>query len=197
MRGHGGPSRPELQRRLAQASPHQGNWPKISIWQGTADNTVVPINAESLVDQWQGVHGVAIGPTRKETVDGQTRHVWCDAGGNELIEKYTIAGMGHGTPVKTTGKDNLGNTAPFMLDVGISSTRHIAAFWDLTDREARRQANAETAPPAIATGRALRTYRVSEMTRQAHVEPAEGPRAEATGISNVIEDAFRAAGLMR
>ena len=43
MRGHGGPSKAELQRRLAEASPHKGTWPKISIWQGTADTTVVAV----------------------------------------------------------------------------------------------------------------------------------------------------------
>ena len=46
MRGHGGPSKAELQRLLRAASPHKGPWPRISVWQGSADNTVVPSNAE-------------------------------------------------------------------------------------------------------------------------------------------------------
>jgi poly(3-hydroxybutyrate) depolymerase len=38
-----------------------------------------------------------------------------------------IAGMGHGTPLG----DGLGAPGPYMLDVGISSTREIARFWGL------------------------------------------------------------------
>jgi poly(hydroxyalkanoate) depolymerase family esterase len=201
MRGHGGPSKSELQRRLAQASTHKGSWPKISIWQGTADHTVAPSNADSLVAQWQGVHRVGASPARKETVDGQTRQVWCDADGNEVIEKYTIAGMGHGTPLKTGGEDGLGHAAPFMLDVGISSTRRIAAFWDLADRDARR-AQSATASPDPAAGTALRPHSAPEKSRPVRVEPAEqthpdGSRASTTGIGKVIDDALRAAGLMR
>lgn len=202
MRGHGGPTPAELQRRLAQASPHQGSWPRISIWQGTADHTVAPSNADSLVAQWQSVHRVGTGPDRAETVDRQTRQVWCDADGNEVIEKYTIAGMGHGTPLKTGGEDGLGNAAPFMLDVGISSTRRMVAFWKLARRDARGEAQPATGSAHPAAGTALRTYIAPEKSRPARVEPAEQPRpdgsrASPTAIGKVIEDALRAAGLMR
>ncbi|QKD06293.1 hypothetical protein EB235_13735 [Mesorhizobium loti R88b] len=202
MRGHGGPSKPELQRRLAQATSHKGTWPKISIWQGTADHTVTPENADALVAQWQGVHRVGASPARKETVDGQTRQVWSDSDGHEVIEKYTIAGMGHGTPVKSVGDGALGHAAPFLLDVGISSTRRIAAFWDLTNRDAANRTNAKPASAHRASDTALRTYAAPEKSRPVRGEPAEqshadGSSGSATGIGKVIEDALRAAGLMR
>ncbi len=202
MRGHGGPSEPELQRRLAQASLRKGPWPKISIWQGTADHTVAPENADALVAQWQGVHRIAASPARKETIDGQTRQVWRDADGHAVIEKYTIAGMGHGIPVKTVGDDALGHAAPFMLDAGISSTRRIAAFWDLISRDAENRAKSEPAFAHPASDTALRTYVSQEKSRPVRGEAAEqshpdGSRASATGIGKVIEDALRAAGLMR
>lgn len=202
MRGHGGPSRAELQRRLAEASPHNGSWPTISIWQGTADNTVVPSNADSILAQWQGVHGLGTSPDRNEMVDGQTRQVWSDADGNVLIEKYTVAGMAHGTPLKTVGDDGLGNAAPFMLDVGISSTRRMAAFWGLTSHDARNEASFQTAPSPLAATTALRTYVAPEKSRPARVGLVEDPRPDDSrssinGIGKVIEDALRAAGLMR
>lgn len=202
MRGHGGPSKAELQRRLAQATSHKGTWPKLSIWQGTADHTVAPANADSLVAQWQGVHRVGASPARQETIDGQTRQVWCDADGHEVIEKYTIAGMGHGTPLKTVGDDGLGHAAPFMLEVGISSTRHMAAFWDLTNRDAEKSANSEPTSAHPASDTALRTYAAPEKARPVRGEPAkqshaDGLRGSATHIGKVIEDALRAAGLMR
>ena len=47
-----------------------------------------------------------------------------------LIEEYSITGMGHGTPIATKPPTNYGAAAPFMLDVGISSTFHIARSWN-------------------------------------------------------------------
>jgi len=197
MRGHGGPSKAELQRLLRAASPHKDAWPTISVWQGSADNTVVPTNADAILAQWQGVHGVGKAPTRTEKVDGQTRQVWCDSSGRERIEKYTIAGMGHGTPLKTSGEDGLGRAGPFMLDVGISSTRHIARFWGLAKPATQRAAKAETASRT-----ALEAYKPAEKPRAVHVNPTAEPQPRnasgpAAGITKVIEDALRAAGLMR
>ncbi len=49
-----------------------------------------------------------------------------------MIEEYIIKGMGHGTPIMAGGDEGLGEEDKFMLEVGISSTRHIAHFWGLT-----------------------------------------------------------------
>ena len=52
-----------------------------------------------------------------------------------VVEAYIIPGMGHGVPVhpgEGDAEDLGGAVAPFMLDVGISSTWHIARFWGLT-----------------------------------------------------------------
>jgi len=40
--------------------------------------------------------------------------------------------MGHGTPISAGGDEGLGEEGDYMLEVGISSTRHIADFWGLT-----------------------------------------------------------------
>lgn len=108
MRGHGGPSPAGLQRLLREASSHSGPWPKIAVWQGSADNTVVPANADAIVAQGKGVHGVAKMPAHTEKARVQTRQVWCDVNGQEVIEKFIVADMGHGTPLKTGGDDGLG-----------------------------------------------------------------------------------------
>lgn len=39
------------------ASPHQGPWPKVSLWHGSADTIVAPGNLEEAVKQWRDVHG--------------------------------------------------------------------------------------------------------------------------------------------
>jgi poly(3-hydroxybutyrate) depolymerase len=68
-------------------------------------------------------------------VHGCPRRVWRDAAGEEVIEAYLVPGMGHGVPVHPGGgsvaEDRGGSVAPFMLDVGIWSTWHIARFWRL------------------------------------------------------------------
>ena len=132
MRGHGLPDAPALEALVRAASPHHGPWPKISVWQGTADATVSDNNADAIVDQWRGLHGVAAAPdhTRKLT-HGAVHRTWLDARGQPVIDDYRIPGMGHGTPLATGGPNGVGQAMPFMLDVGLSSTRLIAESWGL------------------------------------------------------------------
>ena len=151
------------------ASDHAGPWPTLSIWHGDADRTVDHSNAVALLDQWRPLHGVGVAPYACETVDGHRREVWRDATGREVIEAHRIDGMGHGAPLASTGADACGTPGAYMLDVGISSTRRITRFWDLESRAVSHAVE----PPT---------------TRKAR--PSEGP-------ARVIEDALRAAGLMR
>jgi poly(3-hydroxybutyrate) depolymerase len=201
MRGHGGPSRQKLARLVSAASLHQGPWPTISVWQGSADGTVAPSNADAILAQWQEIHGMDASPTRTETVDGQRRQVWCDTSGRELIEKFSIAGMGHGTPLKTSGDDRLGEAGPFMLEAGISSTRHIARFWGIVGAPRRTKSSIDTA--AAGSGAIMQPGAdAAEKPRVARLRPAEkkplpDARGSSTGVAKAIEDALRAAGLMR
>lgn len=133
MKGYGGPSDHELDSLVRDASTFKGPWPTISVWHGGSDSTVDNANADSIVRQWQKIHKVAGAPTRVETVDGFPRQVWCNADGREVIDEYIIEGMGHGTPIMAGGEEGLGEEDTYMLEVGISSTRHIAHFWSLTN----------------------------------------------------------------
>lgn len=132
MKGYGGPSDRTLGALVREASKFTGCWPTISVWHGGGDTTVDSSNADSIVRQWQNIHKVEGPPTRVEKVDGFPRQVWCDADGRVVIEEYIIARMGHGTPIKAGGEEGLGEEGKYMLEVGISSTRHIADFWGLT-----------------------------------------------------------------
>jgi poly(hydroxyalkanoate) depolymerase family esterase len=115
------------------ASPHRGPWPKLSVWHGSADLTVSPVNAAEIVKQWADVHGLAAVPSREEIVDGHSRRVWTNATGEDVLEQYIISGMGHGTPVSVrSGPERHGAAGPFLLDAGIPSSYHIVRFWGLT-----------------------------------------------------------------
>jgi len=184
MRGHGGPQGAALARLVRAASDHKGPWPTLSIWHGSADQTVSRANAQAIVEQWRPLHGLDREPTWRESVDGYPHRVWCNAGGRAVIEEYEITGLAHGTPLDTLGADACGEAGPHMLEAGISSTRHIAAFWGLTDAF-----HGADAPPA----RTPRKPLPSNHARSAH----PGLPTVPAGVGKVIEDALRAAGLMR
>ena len=164
----------ELARHVRRASPHKGPWPRVQVWQGSADHTVVPSNADAIVLQWAHLHGLDPKPDRTDEVEGYPRRVWLGANGAPLIEQYTITGMAHGVPLDGGGRDAIGEAGAHMLDVGLSSTARIAGFFGLAPEE-KRLAGAGAAPRPRA---------------RARPEAASGPQA-------VIEEALRAAGLMR
>src|SRR6201999_565971 len=129
-RSHTAPVWGDLVRR---ASGHRGPWPRVAIWHGDADATVKPINADSLIRQWTDVHGIETAPV-EDKVGGYPRKVW-RRDGVDVIESITITGMAHGTPLDTKAH---GAAGPFMLEVGISSSYHIAKFFGLTGEGAER-----------------------------------------------------------
>ena len=145
MRGYGGPSDSKLDALVRGASTFEGSWPTISVWHGGSDTTVDSSNAGDIVGQWQKIHNVEGPPTRVETVDSIPRKVWCDANGCVVIEEYIIEAMGHGTPISAGGDEGLGEEGDYMLEVGVSSTRHIADFWGLTESGAATLAKTKTA----------------------------------------------------
>lgn len=175
MRGHALPSPQRLQDLLGSGSSHKGPWPTISVWHGTADKTVDIVNAQAIVDQWKAVHGVGDQPARSEVVDGQAHLTWKNREGADVIELYRIGGMGHGTPIDASG--GYGSPASYMLDVGISSTEHIARSWGLTPSFERRKKD------GFGAG-------IPDQ------EPSTGPKVT-NHIQDVIENALRSAGLMK
>lgn len=86
MHGRAGPQGQDLDARIRDATPYAGPWPAISIWHGSADETVVPANSEAILRQWLLVHALEKTPTRTELVDGYAHRVWCDSNGRELID---------------------------------------------------------------------------------------------------------------
>jgi feruloyl esterase len=147
-----GRSAAELGRLVPPIAPGC-NHPRISVWHGDADHVVNPSNASDIVDQWTEALGIQAVVPDVEALPGRTRTVWRSPhGGAVMIESNLIRGMGHGTPLATRESGAVGSAAPFMLDVGISSTREIAAFWGLTDplsQDGFNAARAASRPPEV------------------------------------------------
>ncbi|WP_296520571.1 PHB depolymerase family esterase [Rhodoplanes sp.] len=138
------------------ASPHAGPWPRVSVWHGGADTVVKPKNAEELLKQWTDVHGLGTQATRTETVDGYPRHVWTDASGEVVIESYIIPLMPHGTPLASgDGDESYGVPGEYLIEVGISSSYHIACFWGLTEKRPAASRPRRTAESSAATQRVV------------------------------------------
>ena len=115
---------------------------------------------------------------------GHPHRVWVDSRGREVIEEYSIAGLGHGTPLDTRAAGDGDKAAPFMLEAGISSTRLIAKYWNIVPDQAGDRRSA--APKA----------RLQQPNDTAKAQEAlHGPVPEAIG--QTIEQALRSAGLMR
>jgi poly(hydroxyalkanoate) depolymerase family esterase len=142
------------------ASSHCGPWPRLSVWHGTADVVVKPGNAGEIVKQWTDLHGCPNEPAVTQTVDGYPREVWHNRDGEPVIESYTIPSMPHGTPLATgESHECCGSPGPFLLEVGISSSYHIAKFWGLTGRPRsalRKPSKPQAARPPSRIVRALK-----------------------------------------
>jgi poly(hydroxyalkanoate) depolymerase family esterase len=170
---------PALGRKVRGASRHMGPWPRVQIWHGDADTIVAPGNADAIALQWTHLHGLGPKPDREDKVAGYPRRTWLGRDGTALIEQYVITGMAHGIPLDPgTGAGESGQAGAHMLDVGLSSTDHIAGFFGIGPQmvETRAKAAANDRPPARAAAR-----------------PAPQP---ADGVQAVIEKALKAAGLM-
>ena len=189
MNGRGYSTNADLVASVYEASSHKGPWPTISVWQGSADTTVDPSNAARIVAQWRGVLGIETDQPVSDRIDECTRDRWIDPMGRVLIESWLVPNMGHGTPLKTSGRDGCGHAGPFMVEAGVSSTRHIAQSWGLLG-------------PALTSSAALARETVEAPAP--HHRPVQKPvwastKADkrATGIRATIENALRAAGLMK
>ena len=118
---------------------------------------------------------------KQEMTDGAIRLSWGDR-----LEVYTIPTLGHGTPIDSS---DVGQAAPFILDVGISSSRRIAKFWGLVPQAVSRPAPKPAPKPrrCISRNPLCRKSKLYWLRRQTRQRTAE----------NIIRRALRAAGLLK
>jgi poly(hydroxyalkanoate) depolymerase family esterase len=171
----------ELGAKVRRASPHKGPWPRVQIWHGGADTIVAPGNADAIALQWGSLHGLEPKPDHEDEIAGYPRRLWLGEHGTPVIEHYTNTGMAHGIPLDPgTGEGESGTAGAHMLDVGLSSTDRIAAFFGIAPELAEQ---AEKAPRAAAVPRPGAAHK--------------GEPEPANGVQAAIEKALKAAGLMR
>jgi poly(hydroxyalkanoate) depolymerase family esterase len=124
---------------------YDGTRPRVAIWYGTSDTTVVPANATELRDQWTNVLGVPATPSGSTSLPGGTTR---EAYGNNAVQLYRVQGIGHGTPVDPgSGESQCGSTGPYYL-ASICSSYYLAQFWGLTSGVTPTTSPPSTPPPS-------------------------------------------------
>ncbi|MEV2258999.1 PHB depolymerase family esterase [Streptomyces anulatus] len=111
-----------------------GPWPRVAIWHGDNDPTVVPRNADELRDQWTAVHGLGQSPDRTSTVgpNSTRRSEYLSAGGGSVVEVNRVPGIAHGTPVDPgAGGEQCGATGTQHFIDSICSSYWITRFFGL------------------------------------------------------------------
>ena len=184
---------------VRKASSHRGPWPRVSVWHGNDDKTVIPSNALEILKQWTEIHGLPLFPSVKTRVDGYPREVWIDEAGDELIEAYTITNMAHGTPLAIGEAEGAcGAPGPFLLPVGISSSYHIAKFFGIAVARASVERNMVTLSPAPHQIKGAEPVLEGEILDKDD-EPIrqQEPTPPLPDIGAIINNALRAAGLIK
>lgn len=106
-----------------------GTYPRLTIWHGASDTTVVPMNQRELMEQWTNAHGIDQTGDATSMVDGATRTEYKDAQGRTRVETITIPSFGHGTPVKPA--EMCGTAGSFTLNANICAVQRMAEFFGL------------------------------------------------------------------
>ena len=216
MRASPAQSPSKLGDLVRKASHHNGPWPRLSVWHGSADRVVHPGNADEIVKQWLDVHDLPPEPMSEVVVDGYPRQVWWDEDGETVVESYTITDMAHGTPLGVADNDQrYGVRGAFLIEAGISSSYHIAKFFGLTEwirqpKPAPKVAMAESPSaklipmvspmqePIVDTMPDLSKVLWPLTTLEPRPERPKGePRRRGIDVGAVITRALTAAGLMK
>jgi poly(hydroxyalkanoate) depolymerase family esterase len=116
---------------LVRAQSPGGPYPRVVLFQGSADSTVAPSNLDELVKQWTDVHGADQTPDTQATLGGHAVKGY-SASGKEVVRSYLITGMDHGIAVDPgSGPTQGGKATGFSFAAGLWSSYYAAQFFSL------------------------------------------------------------------
>lgn len=108
------------------------DWPLISLWHGTGDETVDPDNLQELTEQWTAAQGIDAIVDERQEVGGATRELYRDQAGNLRLETWSLPDFIHAVPIDVDGSTPVcGQETDFVKDAGVCAIRHIIDFWRL------------------------------------------------------------------
>ncbi len=129
---------------------YTGPWPRVSIWHGTSDFTVRPMNMTEAMEQWTNLHGIDQVADTTETVAGFPHKVHRNSAGTAVVETWELTNMGHNVAIDPQfsfpgGTTACGATGAYLTDVNICSVYYQAQFFGLTGPVAP----GDTTPPTV------------------------------------------------
>jgi poly(hydroxyalkanoate) depolymerase family esterase len=118
---------------VRNANPsYSGPWPRVSIWQGTADTTTPPARALEMILQWTNVHGIDQTADVNDTVKGFPHAVYKDSSNNAKVEYFELTDMAHKVPIDPgSGIDQCGTVATYVDDMHICSAYYITRWFGI------------------------------------------------------------------
>jgi poly(hydroxyalkanoate) depolymerase family esterase len=197
---------------------YTGSYPRLSIWHGTTDTTVVPSNLVELMEQWTNVHGADQQPDLVDMVRGYPHRAYRNAAGATVVETYEITGMGHAVAIDPqyalpAGAGGCGTAGAYIADKDICSAYEIARSFglDSTDNVAPSVTLTSPADGATVSGTVNVTATASDDVGVGRVETFVDTRlastdtaapyvyawstaTEANGAHTLLAKAYDAAG---
>jgi poly(hydroxyalkanoate) depolymerase family esterase len=113
---------------------YSGPYPRVAVWQGSADTTVNPAELTYNMDGWTNVWGLSQTPTSTQSLPGgTTEKIYATSGGTQAVATFEVSGMTHGLAVNPgSANDQCGTTGTYYLNY-ICSSYYTAVFWGLTN----------------------------------------------------------------
>ncbi len=117
----------EFITQSAESLPER--WPLVSLWQGTADDTVDPDNLSELTEQWTAVQNVDTVADDQQVFGNTTRQVYHDEAGNPRVETWSLQGYGHAVPIDSDGNpEDCGVEAAYIVNADVCAVRRVADY---------------------------------------------------------------------
>jgi len=126
-----GPSKTadELVTLIQAVNSKQTDWPKLSVWTGTNDSIVNPLNSSMLAQQWAQLSSVITKPT-VDKKSGYTITRWQNVDKEVQVELVEVLKRDHGIMVNPT-IENGGEVSDYLLASPLSTAKHVVDFWQL------------------------------------------------------------------
>jgi poly(hydroxyalkanoate) depolymerase family esterase len=114
------------QARAAAPAGFAGPWPRLSVWQGLADETVAPENGNLLATQWRALHGLTSPAAAEQVLNGVAHRMWPD-GRKPIVEFWSLSRLPHAYPAGS----RIGAPGRFVEPAEVDATDCIARFFGL------------------------------------------------------------------
>jgi poly(hydroxyalkanoate) depolymerase family esterase len=111
-------------------SGYSGPWPRVQLWEGSSDTTVVPANLTELIKQWTNVWGTDQTADVTGNVGSAATYSGYQVSGTTVVEAYTVASLTHAVSVGAEGSLACPSSAgAYFEDHKVCATLRAAKFF--------------------------------------------------------------------